>query len=135
TNWIFRDESLHIDGAMAVIQELRKEYPQLFDAALEETTHLMIEGAIQVEMNFCQDALSQGVTGLSPALMPQYLESVADQRLQSLGFKKRYFRKNPFGFMVLQDVRPLTNFFEKRVTEYAKGFDSRGSAVSFAEAF
>jgi ribonucleotide reductase beta subunit family protein with ferritin-like domain len=95
----------------------------------------MIEEAIQVEMSFCQDALSQGVTGLSPALMQQYLENVADQRLVQMGFQRRYLSKNPFSFMVLQDVQPLTNFFEKRVTEYSKGFDSSRNAVTFAESF
>jgi ribonucleoside-diphosphate reductase beta chain len=86
-------------------------------------------------MAFCQDALSQGVTGMSTDLMRQYLEYVADQRLSQLGYKKKYLSKNPFTFMVLQDVQPLTNFFEKRVTEYQKGLDSSRSAVVFNEAF
>jgi len=135
TNWVFRDESLHIEGAMAVIEELRKEYPHLFDASLEARVQKMIEEAINVEMNFCQDALTQGVTGLSPQLMRQYLENVADQRFVQMGFSKKYLTKNPFSFMVLQDVQPLTNFFEKRVTEYSKGFESSRNAVTFAEAF
>lgn len=135
TNWVFRDESLHIEGAMAVVSEIRKEYPQLFNASLEAKTRAMIQEAIDVEMTFCQDALSDGVTGLSPTLMRQYLENVADQRFVQLGFAKHYHTKNPFSFMVLQDVQPLTNFFEKRVTEYAKGFESNRSAVTFAETF
>lgn len=135
TNWVFRDESMHIEGTMRVLEELRKEYPHLFDATLETKVRQMIDEAIEVEMSFCEDALSQGVTGLSPALMRQYLENVADQRLDQLGYKKKYFTKNPFSFMVLQDVQPLTNFFEKRVTEYSKGFESTRSAVSFAETF
>jgi ribonucleoside-diphosphate reductase beta chain len=86
-------------------------------------------------MNFCQDGLSFGVTGLSPVLMKEYLEYVADQRLVQMGFKKKYLAKNPFPFMVLQDVQPLTNFFEKRVTEYSKGFESNRGSVSFSEQF
>jgi ribonucleoside-diphosphate reductase beta chain len=135
TNWVFRDESLHIEGAMAVIAAIRKEYPEMFDAAMEERVIAMIAEAIEVEMTFCEDALSQGVTGLSPKLMRQYLEFVADQRLTQLGFTKRYHAKNPFPFMVLQDVQPLTNFFEKRVTEYSKGFETNRAAVVFNEAF
>jgi ribonucleoside-diphosphate reductase beta chain len=131
TNWVFRDESMHIEAAMAAIDVIRKEYPHLFDAQLETRMVQMIEEAIEVEMTFCEDALSQGVTGLSPKLMREYLEYVADQRLYQLGFKKRYLTKNPFTFMVLQDVQPLTNFFEKRVTEYSKGFDTSKAAVSF----
>lgn len=135
TNWIFRDESLHIEGAMEVIASLREEYPHLFDAQLEARVITMIDEAIHVEMNFCDDALSQNVTGMSGKLMRQYLEYVADQRLVQLGFKKKYNAKNPFSFMLLQDVQPLTNFFEKRVTEYSKGFESNKSSVVFNEAF
>jgi len=135
TNWVFRDESLHIEGAMMVIHGIKKEYPQLFDKALETKVYDMIEEALAVEMNFCKDSLSFGVTGLSEKLMREYLEYVADQRLTQMGFKKRYLAKNPFSFMVLQDVQPLTNFFEKRVTEYQKGFNVNNSDVVFDSIF
>jgi ribonucleoside-diphosphate reductase beta chain len=135
TNWVFRDESLHIEGATMAIDAIRKEYPQIFDAALESKVNAMMAEALDVEMEFCEDALSEGVTGLSPKLMREYLEFVADQRLVQMGFQKRYLAKNPFPFMVLQDVQPLTNFFEKRVTEYSKGFESNRTAVSFSEMF
>ena len=135
TNWIFRDESLHIEGAIQATAAIRKEYPQIFDAQLEEYVYRMRAEAIDVEMEFCEDALSFGITGMSGAMMRQYLEFVADQRLSNLGFKRKYFAKNPFPFMLLQDVQPLTNFFEKRVTEYQKGFEATSSAVVFDAAF
>ena len=135
TNWVFRDETLHIQGAMMVLDSLRKEYPHLFDQELERKTAQMIEEAIEVEMKFCHDALSFGITGLSPKQMKEYLEFCADQRLTQLGFAKKYLTANPFPFMVLQDMRPLTNFFEKRVTEYQKGFESNESSVVFNETF
>ncbi len=135
TNWVFRDESLHIEGAMAVLHVLRQEYPRFFNDQLETKVVKMLEEAITIEMNFCEDALSQTVTGLSSKLMLQYLQYVADQRLAQMGFKKRYHQKNPFSFMILQDVQPLTNFFEKRVTEYSKGFEANRSVVTFTDAF
>jgi ribonucleoside-diphosphate reductase beta chain len=135
TNWVFRDETLHIQGAMDVIKVIRREYPHLFDAALEKKVELMMDEAIQVEMAFCQDALSMGLSGMSPQLMHEYLEYVADQRLVQLGMKRKYLATNPFPFMVLQDLQPLTNFFEKRVTEYQKGFESNKSSIVFDEAF
>lgn len=135
TNWVFRDETMHIEAAMGALATIKGEYPHLFDAELEKKIHLMIEEALEVEMSFCSDALSQGVTGLSPALMYEYLQYVADQRLVQLGFKKRYKAKNPFTFMVLQDVQPLTNFFEKKVTEYQKGFEAKSTSVVFDAAF
>lgn len=135
TNWVFRDETMHIEAAMQALHVMRAEYPHLFDATLEKKLNVMIEEALECEMAFCSDALSFGVTGISPGLMYEYLQYVADQRLVQLGFKKRFNAKNPFSFMVLQDVQPLTNFFEKKVTEYQKGFDAKASAVAFDSAF
>lgn len=135
TNWVFRDESLHIQGAMSVLAVIRQEYPHLFDEDLKKRVHTMIQEAIDVEMAFCQDALNMGISGISPALMRQYLEYCADQRLIQLGYSKHFNARNPFAFMVLQDVQPLTNFFEKRVTEYQKGFGATREAVVFNENF
>jgi len=135
TNWIFRDETMHIDGAMEVVKVVREEYPHLFDQNLEYKVIQMIHEAIQVEMRFCEDVLADGVSGLSSQSMKEYLEYCSDQRLIQLGFKPQYFAKNPFSFMVLQDIQPLTNFFERRVTEYQKGFHSSVSEVVFNENF
>jgi ribonucleoside-diphosphate reductase beta chain len=135
TNWVFRDETTHIEAAMGAIAVIRNEYPELFSESLTQRVYEMMEEAIAVEMAFCEDALEFGVSGLSPQLMKEYLQYVADQRLTQMGFKKRYLTRNPFPFMVLQDLQPLTNFFEKRVTEYQKGFETNRSAVVFDEAF
>ena len=131
TNWVFRDESMHIEGAMQVIAVIKQEYPDLFDQQLMDKVTSMFREAIDVEMSFCQDSLSHGVTGLTEKDMRQYLEYVANQRLVQLGFTKQFNVRNPFSFMVLQDVQPLTNFFEKRVTEYQKGLKVNRSEVTF----
>ncbi len=135
TNWVFRDETMHIDAAMQALAVMRTEYPHLFDASLEKKVEAMIEEALDVEMHFCADVLSLGISGMSPKMMKEYLQFVADQRFVQLGYEKRYRTRNPFPFMVLQDVQPLTNFFEKRVTEYQKGFTTTSATVSFDEAF
>lgn len=135
TNWVFRDETMHIDGAMGVINTVREEYPELFDENLKDSIYKMIEEAIEVEMEFCRDALELGVSGLSPELMLQYLKFCADQRLIQMGFEKKYNTSNPFSFMMLQDVQSLTNFFEKRVTEYQKGLTVKMDDISFDVAF
>lgn len=135
TNWVFRDESLHIEGAMGALAAIRQEYPHLFDKALKERTINMMEEAIQVEMEFCRDALAYGITGLSDTMMREYLEFIADQRLEQFGFEKQYHARNPFSFILLQDMRPLTNFFEKRVTEYQKGLKADSIDVVFDSAF
>ncbi|HMQ10795.1 MAG TPA: ribonucleotide-diphosphate reductase subunit beta [Oligoflexia bacterium] len=135
TNWVFRDESMHINGAMAVIEVIKKEYPELFTDTLKARVHAMLEEAIEAEFLFCKDALSFGVTGLTEKDMKQYLQYIADVRLTQLGYEKHYKVSNPFSFMILQDVQPLTNFFEKRVTEYQKGLNTNVSDITFDAAF
>jgi len=135
TNWVFRDETMHIEAAMLAISKIREEYPHLFDAKLESRVEEMLAEALEVEMAFCEDALCLGISGMSPKMMKEYLQYCADQRFVQLGYAKRYHARNPFPFMVLQDVQSLTNFFEKRVTEYQKGFGATRAAVVFDEAF
>ena len=118
TNWVFRDESAHIDFAFEVIKTVRKQEPGIFDEELEARVREMIKEAVDCEMAFANDTLSLGVSGLSPNEMLQYLQYVADRRLEALGMATIFQVKNPFGFMELQDVQELTNFFERRVSAY-----------------
>jgi ribonucleoside-diphosphate reductase beta chain len=132
TNWVFRDESMHIAFASEVIRVARTEEPELFNDQMNEMITQMIEDAIECEMAFAEDILHLGVAGLSIKDMRQYLEYVADMRLESLNIPPRYNVKNPFGFMELQDAQELTNFFERRVSAYQVGVTGQ---VSFDEAF
>ncbi len=132
TNWVFRDESCHMSFAISVVRTTRTEYPHLFDEALERQVGEMIDEAVDCEMQFAEDLLGGGVPGLSPRDMRQYLEFVADQRLANLDISPRYGAKHPFGFMELQDVQELSNFFERRVSAYQV---SVTGAVAFDEAF
>ena len=132
TNWVFRDESAHMNFAFEVVKTVRKEEPGLFDAALEHDIVSMLDEAVECEMQFAEDILSGGIPGLSVADMRQYLEFIADQRLAVLGLPKVYGAKNPFGFMDLQDVQELANFFERRVSAYQVAV---AGEVSFSEAF
>jgi ribonucleoside-diphosphate reductase beta chain len=109
---------MHIEFAFEVINAVRSESPELFDSEFEKQVVEMIEEAVECETAFAEDLLGQGVAGLSLADMRAYLESVADQRLQSFGIRNRYGTRNPFSFMELQDVQELTNFFERRVSAY-----------------
>lgn len=132
TNWVFRDESAHMAFAFSVIQTVRAEQPELFDAQWAEQVYEMIEQAIACESQFAADVLQHGVAGLSLAEMQDYLEFVADQRLEMLGLARRYHKHNPFPFMALQDVQELTNFFERRVSAYQVAVQGE---VSFDHAF
>lgn len=118
TNWVFRDESAHMNFAFKVIETVREEEPDLFDAEMKQQIVEMLEDAVTCETLFAEDLLIGGVAGLSIGDMRQYLEFIADQRLQILGIPPRYNAKNPFPFMDLQDVQELANFFERRVSAY-----------------
>lgn len=132
TNWVFRDESMHMNFAFEVIDTVRKEQPELFDTGLEADIRAMLREAIECEVAFAEDVLGGGIAGLSITDMRQYLEYCADQRLSRLGYAREYHQSNPFGFMDLQDVQELTNFFERRVSAYQVGVSGE---VAFDAAF
>lgn len=131
TNWVFRDESCHMAFAFAVIDTIRTEEPELFDSALQGRVTQMIQDALYTELMFAKDAICD-VSGMSVQNMEQYLQYVADDRLQLLGLQPVYNVKNPFDFMNLQDVQELTNFFERRVAAYQTSIEGE---VRFDEEF
>ena len=132
TNWVFRDESMHMAFAFDVVDCVRAEEPDLFDDELAASIRQMISEGVDAESQFAQDLLGQGVAGLSVADMRSYLEHVADRRMQRLGLEPIYGSANPLTFMELQDVQELSNFFERRVSAYQVGV---GGSVSFDEEF
>jgi ribonucleoside-diphosphate reductase beta chain len=132
TNWVFRDESGHMDFAFAVVDVIRTEEPELFDAEFSERVTTMVNEAVDVEATFAADVLAEGVSGLSLGNIRQYLEYVADQRLVRLGVEKHFGSKNPLDFMTLQDVAEHTNFFERTVSSYQLGVQGD---VAFDETF
>jgi ribonucleoside-diphosphate reductase beta chain len=132
TNWVFRDESMHMDFAMSVVDTVREEEPDLFDDEMAKQVTEMLEEAVEAELQFAQDLCGDGLAGMNTDSMRQYLEAVADQRLARLGLPIRYGSTNPFGFMELQNVQELTNFFERRVSAYQVAVEG---SVSFDDEF
>lgn len=132
TNWVFRDESAHIDFAYKVIETAVEEQPELMDARMRDMVVAMFKEAIDCEMEFAKDILDHGVAGLSAKDMRTYLEFITDQRLERLGLPAEYGVRNPFDFMQLQDTQELANFFERRVSAYQIGVSGD---VTFDEHF
>ena len=132
TSWVFRDESAHIDFALQVIDTARAERPELFDESFKQRVIEMIREAVDCELSFAEDTLSMGVTGLSVASMREYLQYIADRRLEALQIDPIFGSRNPFDFMELQDVQELTNFFERRVSAYQTGITGD---VAFSDDF
>jgi ribonucleoside-diphosphate reductase beta chain len=132
TSWVFRDESAHIEFALEVIATTRRERPDLFDESFGQRVTEMIREAVDCELTFAEDTLSLGVSGLSIGSMREYLQYIADRRLEALQRPPIFGSRNPFDFMELQDVQELTNFFERRVSSYQVGVTGD---VAFAEEF
>lgn len=132
TNWVFRDESCHMNFALEVVNTVRAEEPELFDGQLEADIRQMLREAVECEFQFAEDVLGEGVPGMSLADTREYLQYVADGRLAMLGYVGEFGSKNPFSFMELQDVQGLSNFFERTVSSYQVGVEGD---VSFDEDF
>ncbi|HQY48943.1 MAG TPA: ribonucleotide-diphosphate reductase subunit beta [Thermomonas sp.] len=132
TNWVFRDESCHMDFAFECVRTIRAEEPDLFDDEMERQVRDMLAEAIECEVQFAEDVLSGGVAGISIRDMRQYLQHCADQHFAKLGMARQYHVRNPLPFMELQDVQELTNFFERRVSAYQVGVQGE---VAFDHAF
>ena len=118
--------------AFAVIDTVRAEEPDLFDTDFKRQVVAMMEDAVEAESAFAADVLGGAVVGISLADTRQYLRHVADQRLGDLRLAARFGDRNPFGFMQLQDVAELSNFFERTVSAYQVGVSG---TVCFDEEF
>jgi ribonucleoside-diphosphate reductase beta chain len=126
---ISRDEGLHTDFACLLYSMLEHKL------APEMVTRIVTE-AVAIEKNFVTDALPVSLIGMNQALMCEYIEFVADRLLISLGNEKFYGAKNPFDFMEMISLQGKTNFFEKRVGDYAKAGVMEGrSGFSLDEEF
>jgi len=85
-------------------------------------TKLMIEQSVELEIAYAEDCLPRGILGLNAALFREYVQHIADRRLERIGLPTRYGSKNPFPWMSeTMDLGKEKNFFETRVTEYQSG--------------
>jgi ribonucleotide reductase beta subunit family protein with ferritin-like domain len=110
---ISRDEGLHCDFACLLYKQLVNKLPE--SRILEIVTN-----AVEIEKEFISSALPVELIGMNSGLMRQYIEFCADRLLWSLGCSKHYKTVNPFEWMETISLQGKTNFFEKRVAEYAK---------------
>jgi len=110
---ISRDEGLHTDFACLLYTKLRKK----LDAAVVQD---IVRSAVECEKVFVCDALPVGLIGMNAGRMSTYIEFVADRLLYALGVPKIYNVQNPFEWMEMISMQGKTNFFERRVGEYAK---------------
>lgn len=109
---ISRDEALHTEFAVLLYSMLNKKLKK-------ERVHDIIKEAVSIEQEFITEALPCRLIGMNDKLMNEYIEFVADRLSTQLGYKKIYNTPNPFSFMEMISIEGKTNFFERRVGEYA----------------
>lgn len=124
---ISRDEGLHTDFACLLYSRyIKNKLPQ-------DRVYSIILSALECEESFIRESLPVNLIGMNAEMMIQYIRFVADRLLYSLGYEKYFRVDNPFDWMELISLQGKTNFFEKRVGEYAKsGVASVSSETSFS---
>ncbi len=121
--YILRDESMHLNFGIDVINQIKIENPHLWDAAMkDEATQMILQGT-QLEIEYARDTMPRGVLGMNAAMMEDYLKFIANRRLTQIGLKEEYpGATNPFPWMSeIMDLKKEKNFFETRVIEYQTG--------------
>lgn len=121
--YILRDESMHLNFGIDVINQIKLENPSLWTPEFqEEVTQMILEGT-QLEINFAIESMPRGVLGMNAAMMEEYLQFIANRRLAQLGLAEQFpGAKTPFPWMSeIMDLRKEKNFFETRVIEYQTG--------------
>jgi len=117
--FILRDESVHLAFGADLINTIVKENPEIWTDDFKTTIAENIKQAVELESAYAHDCLPNGVLGLNADTIDEYLEYIADRRLERIGLKKVYNTDNPFPWMSeIIDLRKEKNFFETRVTEY-----------------
>jgi ribonucleoside-diphosphate reductase subunit M2 len=125
---ISRDEALHCEFAILLYSKLLKK----IDKA---RIHEIIKEAVEIETEFICEALPCKLIGMNSDLMTQYIQFVADRLCVQLGYKKIYNVTNCFQFMETISLESKTNFFEKRVSDYALANKNSDNAFEFSEDF
>jgi len=121
---ISRDEAAHTDFAIKVLRNHIDKKPNV------KTVHSIVSDAVSIEKEFVCDALPVSLIGMSADGMSSYIEFVADRLLSDMGYPKLYNTKNPFSWMEMLGLEGKTNFFERRVSEYAKAGVKSGTTQS-----
>ncbi|MBF2754380.1 MAG: ribonucleotide-diphosphate reductase subunit beta [Gammaproteobacteria bacterium AqS3] len=119
--YIMRDESMHVDFGVAVINTIVRENPQLWDDEMRRASREMIREGTELEIAYAHDTMPQPILGFSADSMAQYLRYIADRRCEKIGLEPLYSGRveNPFPWMSeMIDLRKEANFFERQVTDY-----------------
>ncbi len=121
--YILRDESMHLNFGIDMINQIKLENPHLWTEDFKEEVIQMILEGTQIEIEYARDTMPRGVLGMNASMMEEYLQFIANRRLSQLGLPEQFAGvQNPFPWMSeIMDLRKEKNFFETRVIEYQTG--------------
>ena len=121
--YILRDESMHVNFGIDMINQIKLENPQLWDEAMQTEARNMILQGTQLEIEYAHDTMPGGILGMNAESMSDYLRFIANRRLTQIGLEEEFPNAtNPFPWMSeIMDLRKEKNFFETRVIEYQTG--------------
>ena len=121
--YILRDESMHVNFGIDMINQIKLENPQLWDEEMQSEARNMILQGTQLEIEYAQDTMPGGILGMNAESMADYLKFIANRRLTQIGLQEEFPNAtNPFPWMSeIMDLRKEKNFFETRVIEYQTG--------------
>ena len=118
--YILRDESMHVNFGIDVINQIKLENAHLWDQSMQDLARDMILEGTQLEIDYARDTMPRGVLGMNATMMAEYLQFIANRRLAQLGIGEPFAGvKNPFPWMSeMMDLKKEKNFFETRVVDY-----------------
>jgi ribonucleoside-diphosphate reductase beta chain len=121
--YILRDESLHCNFGIDLVNQIKLENPGLWTAAFRAEIRALFGQAVDLEYRYAEDTMPRGVLGLNAAMFKGYLRFIANRRAQQIGLEPLYAdQENPFPWMSeMIDLKKERNFFETRVIEYQSG--------------
>jgi ribonucleoside-diphosphate reductase beta chain len=121
--YILRDESMHLNFGIDVINQIKIENPRLWTSEFQAEVQDIIRQGVDLEYQYAVDTMPHGILGLNAAMFEEYLHFIANRRLVQIGLPEQYAgANNPFPWMSeMMDLRKEKNFFETRVIEYQAG--------------
>jgi len=117
--FIMRDESVHLAFGCDLINTIKQENPEVWTPEFQKEIIELIGKSVELEKKYAYDACPEGLLGINARQFADYVEYIADRRLERIGLPKQYNKDNPFPWMSQStDLNKEKNFFETRVTEY-----------------
>lgn len=121
--YIMRDESMHLNFGVDLINQIKIENPHLWTPEFEKEIIDLVKQGVELEYNYAVDTMPRGVLGLNVQMFSEYLRFIANRRLRQIGIPEQFpGAKNPFPWMSeMIDLKKEKNFFETRVIDYQTG--------------